>query len=145
MSDSLPNTKLADWRSERGITHRALAQEILAFVQKDPKAPPEFFKITFTDVRRAEAHLSRKSYDRVTSAIYQYYPVEKGSFGDFAPPLKEYATQLKSMHILESTVAYQTKNIDSLMELVETQRLLIETLRAENNLLSEKLAKYDIG
>jgi len=141
MSDILPNKKLADWRNAKGISHRALAEEIIAFAKADASAPPEYFKINHTDIRRAENHLSKASYKRVTDAIYSYYDVSEGFFGDFADPLKKYATEIETLHVLEAQVIYQTQNIVSLEKLVETQRLLIEKLQAENKALTQKLEK----
>lgn len=140
MSDVLLNTKLAAWRNARSVSHRALAEEISTFAKADPQSPPEFLKINHTDIRRAENHLSKASFNRVTEAIYKYYDVPTGFFGEFLNPLKKYASEIETMQVLESQVAYQAKNITNLTELVDTQRLLIEKLQNEVNALKERLA-----
>lgn len=114
--------KLKQWReTDMGLSTRDLAQ-----VLHEKMAPdfPNGFKrgeeIFQSDIVLAEKGTSRKRFEKVTAALYQYMDVEKGYFGTFVKVKPEEILSAK----LEGAEEYRNKIIELQAKLIEAHEMI---------------------
>ena len=122
--------KLKQWReADMGLSTRDLAQVL--HEKMKPDFPNGFMRgeeIFQSDIVLAEKGTSRKRFEKVTAALYQYMDLERGYFGTFV--------KVKPEEILSAAVEGKEEFRNKIIEL---QTKLIEAHEAISALNLEKV------
>jgi len=122
--------KLKQWReADMGMSTRDLAQVLHEKMKPDfPNGFQRGEEVFQSDIVLAEKGTSRKRFEKVTSALYQYMDIEKGYFGTFI--------KVKPEEILSAAVEGKEEFRNKIIEL---QTKLIEAHETISALNQEKV------